>query len=49
MGNPRAKVGWDSAILPNIQGGVKIFDPFAQASALLAKMITRGLEPGPKP
>jgi hypothetical protein len=49
MGNTRVKVGWNSAILPNALGGVKIFDPFAQASALLTKMIPRGLEPGREP
>jgi hypothetical protein len=30
-------------------GGIKVFDPYAQTSALPAKMITRGLQPGPKP
>lgn len=47
--NSRARVRWDSAVLPMIHRGIKIFDPFAQASALLAKMIPRGLEPGPEP
>jgi hypothetical protein len=36
-------------VLPTVLGGIKVFDPYAQASALLAKMITRGLEPGPEP
>lgn len=47
--NSRARVRWDSAILPIAHGGIKIFDPYAQASALLAKLISRGLEPGPEP
>jgi hypothetical protein len=44
-----ARVAWDSAVLPTGLGGIKIFDPYAQASALLAKMVTSGLEPGPEP
>ena len=52
-GNPdkkcRARVAWDSAILPVTHGGIKVFDPEAQANALLAKMIIRGLAPGNEP
>lgn len=44
-----AKVAWDTAIIPTIKGGLKIFDPLAQARALMAKMLTRGLAPGSEP
>lgn len=33
----RAKVKWDTAVLPIVRGGVKILDPQWQASALLIK------------
>ena len=45
----RARVAWDTAIIPTIKGGLKIFDPYAQAWALLAKMLVRGMVPGPEP
>lgn len=45
----RARVAWDSAIIPTIKGGLKVFDPYAQTRALLAKMIPRALTPGPEP
>lgn len=48
-GKPRAKVAWDTAVIPTIKGGIKIFDPLAQSQALLAKMIPRAMSPGPEP
>ena len=45
----RAKVKWDTAILPIVQGGVKILDPQWKASALLIKLLTRGLSVGYEP
>jgi hypothetical protein len=45
----RARVAWDTAIIPTVMRGIKIFDPYAQTRALLAKMITRALVPGPEP
>jgi hypothetical protein len=52
-GNPdhkvKARVAWDTAIIPTIKGGLKIFDPYAQARALLAKMLNRALVPGAEP
>jgi len=45
----RARVAWDSTILPIFHGGIKIFDPEVQAKALLAKMVVRGLTPGSEP
>lgn len=45
----RARVAWDTAIIPTIKGGLKVFDPYAQTRALLAKMIPRALIQGPEP
>lgn len=47
--NSWAKVRWDSTILLNIHGGIKIFNLYAHASTLLVKMITLRLEPGLEP
>jgi hypothetical protein len=35
----KAKVTWDIANLPNVKGGIKIFNPQAHARALLTKFI----------
>lgn len=45
----RAKVKWDTAVLPIVRGGIKIIDPQWQASALLIKLLTRGLSVGYEP
>lgn len=45
----RAKVKWDIAVLPIVRGGIKILDPQWQASALLIKLLTRGLSVGYEP
>jgi hypothetical protein len=45
----RAKVKWDTAVLPIVRGGVKILDPQWQASALLIKLLMRGLSVGYEP
>jgi hypothetical protein len=45
----RAKVKWDTLVLPTIQGGLGIIDPKAQSEVFLAKLLTRGLAPGGKP
>lgn len=45
----RAKVKWDTAVLPIVKGGIKILDPQWQASALLIKLLTRGLSVGYEP
>ena len=45
----RAKVKWDTAVLPIVRGGVKILDPQWQASALLVKQLIRGLSSGYEP
>jgi hypothetical protein len=47
--NARAKVKWETLILPTSQGGLKIIDPKTQSEALLAKLLIRGLEPGGEP
>lgn len=41
----RARVAWDTAIIPTVKGGLKIFDPYAQARALMAKILIRALIP----
>ncbi len=45
----RAKVKWETLILPAAQGGLGIIDPKAQCEALLAKLLIRGLSPGEEP
>ena len=45
----RAKVRWDTAVLPIVRGGVKILDPQWQSSALLIKLLIRGLSVGYEP
>ncbi len=47
--NARAKVKWETLVLPTAQGGLGIIDPKAQSEALLAKLFVRGLEPGGEP
>ena len=46
---PRARVRWATAVLPIVRGGVKIMDPNWQASALLVKLLVRGLNVGYEP
>lgn len=45
----RARVKWDTTILPIVRGGIKILDPQWQASALLIKLLLRGLFVGYEP
>lgn len=45
----RARVKWATAVLPIVRGGVKILDPQWQASALLVKLLIRGLTTGYEP
>jgi hypothetical protein len=45
----RAKVKWETLVLPTAQGGLGIIDPKAQSEALLAKLLIRGLAPGGEP
>jgi hypothetical protein len=45
----RAKVKWETLILPPAQGGLGIIDPKAQSEALLAKLMIRGFSPGGEP
>ena len=45
----RARVKWATAVLPIVRGGVKIIDPQWQASALLVKLLIRGLSVGYEP
>ena len=45
----RARVKWDTAVLPIVRGGVKILDPQWQASTLLIKLLMRGLSVGYEP
>ncbi len=44
--NARAKVKWETLVLPIPQGGLGIIDPKTQLEALLAKLLVRGLAPG---
>lgn len=39
----RARVKWATTVLPIVRGGIKILDPQWQASALLVKLLIRGL------
>ena len=45
----RARVKWDTAVLPIVRGGIKILDPQWQTSALLVKLLMRGLSVGYEP
>jgi hypothetical protein len=47
--NARAKVKWETLILPISHGGLGIIDPKTQSEALLVKLLIRGLEPGGEP
>jgi hypothetical protein len=47
--NARAKVKWETLVLPTAQGGLGIIDPKVQSEALLAKLFIRGLAPGGEP
>jgi hypothetical protein len=45
----RAKVKWETLVLPTAQGGLGIIDPKIQSKSLLAKLFIRGLAPGGEP
>jgi hypothetical protein len=45
----RAKVKWDTLVLPTSQGGLGIIDPKSQSEALLANLLVRGLAPRGEP
>jgi hypothetical protein len=45
----RARVKWATVMLPIVRGGVKILHPQWQASALLVKLLIRGLTVGYEP
>jgi len=47
--NARAKVKWETLVLPISQGGLGIIDPKTQSKALLAKLLIKGLAPGGEP
>ena len=42
----RARVAWQTVILPKTKGGLGIIDPELQSQALLGKLVIRGLTPG---
>ena len=44
-----ARVKWSTSVLPIVCGGVKILDPEWQASALLVKLLIRGMSVGYEP
>ncbi len=45
----RAKVAWDTTILPLVKGGIKIKNPKTQTTTLLAKVLVKGLNPRLEP
>jgi hypothetical protein len=45
----RAKVKWDTLVLPTTKGGIGIIDPKTQSKALLAKLLIKGLALGGNP
>ena len=47
--NTRARVKWATVVLPIVRGGVKILDPLWQTSALLVKLLIRGMSVGYEP
>ena len=47
--SPRARVRWDTTVLPIVHIGIKILDPQWQTSALMVKLLIRGLSVGYEP
>lgn len=47
--NSRARLKWDTSVLPVVRGGIKILDLQWQISALLVKLLIRGLSVGYEP
>jgi hypothetical protein len=47
--NARAKVKWETLVLPTSEGGLGIIDLKTQSKALLAKFLIKGLAPGGEP
>jgi hypothetical protein len=47
--NTRARVKWATAVLPIVRGGIKILDPLWQTSALLVKLLIKGMSVGYEP
>ncbi len=45
----KAKVAWDTTILPLTKGRIKTLDLEVQTSSLRAKMLIQGLNPRPEP
>lgn len=45
----RARVRWQTVILPCEEGGLGIIDPEIQSRALISKLLVRGLFPGDEP
>ena len=41
----RARVAWQTVILPQAEGGLGIIDPELQSQAMLGKLVIRGLTP----
>ena len=52
-GNPshiaQVQVVWASVALSQMEGGIKVFNSYSQASALLGKLVARGLSLGMEP
>ena len=44
----RARVAWQTVILPQAEGGLGVIDPELQSQALLGKLVICGLTPGGK-
>jgi hypothetical protein len=47
--NARAKVKWDTLVLPTTKGGLGIIDTKTQLEAFLAKLFIKGLTPEANP
>ena len=47
--NARAKVSWQTIILPTSQGGLGVIDPFTQCKAFISKFIIRSMLPFDNP
>jgi hypothetical protein len=47
--NAKAKVKWETLVLPTTKGGLGIINPKTQSEALLTKLLIRGLAPRGKP
>lgn len=45
-GKCATRMKWNACLLPHMEGGINLIDPYLQTQALLTKLMVRGLAPG---